>query len=391
MESQPAGTDFETIRSLEFAELGSCIFLNAASFAPVPARTRSTLERFQAQRASACALDEADLVRALDRARGAAAELIRADKDEIALGWNASFGINLAALTLPVEPGSAIVVSAGEFPANVYPWMGRRDALLEIIPTDPLGRPDEDRIMERLSRGGVSIFALSSVQFASGYRADLETLGNLCRENGIFFVVDAIQSLGQLPLDVRAANVDILATGGHKWLCSPFGTGFAYIRRELIERLEPRWVGWTALEASSSLESLVDYRWGFRSDARRFEGGTLPFDSFAGLAAAVELFLEVGVETIERRLALLIRPLIDWLQSTPEVRIVSDLSPGRRSAILSFQPPNADAVHGRLTSEGILCSLREGGIRVAPHLYNTPAEIGRVIEVLQALKDGRWS
>jgi cysteine desulfurase / selenocysteine lyase len=390
-ESLPAGADFDSLRSLEFAELGSCIFLNAASFAPIPARTRRTVERFHALRASACDLDETDLVRALDRARGAAAELIGAAADEIALGWNASFGINLAALTLPVEPGSSIVVSAREFPANVYPWMGRRDTQLEIIPTDPLGRPDEERIMERLSSGGVSVFALSSVQFASGYRADLERLGGLCRENGIFFVVDAIQSLGQLPLDVRAANVDILATGGHKWLCSPFGTGFAYVRRELVERLEPRWVGWTGLEASSSLESLVDYRWVFRSDARRFEGGTLPFDSFAGLAEAVELFLELGVENIQRRLAALLHPLIEWLHAAPEIRIVSELSPARRSAILSFQPPNADHVYQRLVADGIVCSLREGGIRIAPHLYNTADEIGRVIEVLQALKDRRWS
>jgi cysteine desulfurase / selenocysteine lyase len=229
------------------------------------------------------------------------------------------------------------------------------------------------------------------VQFATGYRADLARLGHFCRERGIFFVVDAIQSLGQLPMDVRATGIDVLATGGHKWLCSPFGTGFAYVRRELIERMEPRWIGWTGMEACQSLDSLVDYDWSFRRDARRFEGGTLPFDGFAGLAESVGLLLEVGVERIERHVLGLLDPLIGWLRETPEAEILSDLEPARRSAIFCFRLPRAEAVFQALRGAGVTCALREGAIRLAPHLYNSRAEIERVVEILDARRAERWS
>jgi cysteine desulfurase/selenocysteine lyase len=379
------------VRAAEFPRLGDSLYFNAAAFTPIPERTRRALHAFQDRRAAAPALGDDDLIEATRAARAAAARLVGARPDEIALGGNASFGINLAALSLPVEAGTTTVISDREFPANVYPWMERPDTRLEIVPADANGWPDEDRLMERLDRGDVSVFSLSSVQFASGYRADLAKLGRFCRERGIFFVVDAIQSLGQLPLDVHDAQIDVLATGGHKWLCSPFGTGFAYVRRELIQRMEPRVVGWTGMEACASLDSLLDYRWEFRRDARRFEVGTLPFDGFAGLAESVGLLLEVGVERIESHVVDALAPLVEWLREVPEVEILSSLEPARRSAILCFRVPNGEAVFASLAAAGVTCALREGAIRVAPHLYNTRSEVERLVELLGEIRTRRWS
>ena len=379
------------LRATEFPRLADSIYLNAASNGPIPERAYRALLASQEKRVAIQELTDAGLIETLRGARAAAAKLVGADAAEIALGWNASYGINVAALSLPVDPGTTIVVSGREFPANVYPWMGRPDTRLEIVPTDAHGWPDEARLLERLSRGDVSIFALSSVQFATGYRADLASFGALCRERGIHFVVDAIQSLGQLPLDVREAGIDVLAVGGHKWLCSPFGTGFAYVRRELIPRMEPRWVGWTGMEACSSLESLVDYAWSPRRDARRFEGGTLPVDGFAGFTEAVGLLTEVGPERIGRHVLGILDPLIEWLRETPEAKILSDLEPAHRSAIFCFRVPRAEEAFDALRAAGVLCAFREGAIRLSPHLYNTEEEIGRVIEILNERRAGRWS
>jgi cysteine desulfurase / selenocysteine lyase len=379
------------IRAAEFPRLKDSIYLNAAATGPIPERAHRALVASQERRLAIQELTDAGSTEALARARSAAARLVGAERDEIALGWNASYGINVAALSLPVEPGTTVVVSDREFPANVYPWMGRQDTRLELVPAAESGRPDEDRLLERLDRGDVSIFAISSVQFATGYRADLAKLGAFCRARGIFFVVDAIQSLGQLPMDVRAMGIDVLAAGGHKWLCSPFGTGFAYVRRELIARMEPRWIGWTGMQACSSLDSLVDYDWTFRKDARRFEGGTLPFDGFAGFAESVGLLLEVGVERIERHVLGVLDPLIAWLRATPEAEILSDLELERRSAILCFRLPDAEAVFDALQRRGVTCAFREGAIRVAPHLYNSREEIERVVEILDGCRAGRWS
>lgn len=374
----------EDLRSREFPAVAESAYLNAASVTPLPERSRAAAEGFTRRRTRIHELQDADFPEITRRARSAAARLVGAEPEEIALGGNTSFGVNLAAQCLPVAPGSTVVVSDREFPANVYPWMGPGcPARLEIVPTDARGLPDEDGILERLDRGDVSILAVSAVQFASGFRADLPRLGRACRERGVFFVVDAIQALGQLPLDVREAEVDVLATGGHKWLCSPFGTGFAYVRRELLPRMEPRVVGWTSLRASQDLSRLLDYRYEFVEEARKFEVATLPFAELAGLAASVDLLLEVGVERIEAHVRGLLDPLLGWLAEHPEVEVLSDTRPERRSGILCFRPPEAEAVFARLREAGVVCALREGAVRLSPHLYNDAGDMARVVEVLE--------
>ncbi|HEX2093162.1 MAG TPA: aminotransferase class V-fold PLP-dependent enzyme [Longimicrobiaceae bacterium] len=376
--------DVRTLRAREFPALAETTYLNAASVTPLPERARAAMEGYNRRRSRIHELEDDDFEPTLRRAREAAARLVGADADEIALMPNTSHGINLAAQCLPVPPGSTVVVSDGEFPANVYPWMGGASrARLEIVPADPMGRPDEDRLLERLDRGDVSIFALSAVQFATGFRGDLPKLGRFCRERGIFFVVDAIQALGQLPLDVREAEVDVLATGGHKWLCAPFGTGFAYVRRELLPRMEPRVVGWSSMRACTDLSRLLDYQYGFCDEARKFEVGTPPFQDLPGFTAALELLMEVGVERIRAHLAEILEPLYAWTGEHPEVEVVSDPRPERRSGIFCFRPPAPEAAFAALRDAGVVCVLREGAIRVSPHLYNDAADVRRVVEVLE--------
>lgn len=386
---ETAPLDAAMIRREEFPELSSG-YLNAAAFGPLPLRSRRAVEEVHTRRADPASLPDSDLVEMLGRARETAANLVGADETEIALAWNTSFGINLAARSLPIPAGSTIVVSDREFPANVYPWMAAGDARLEIVPADPLGRPDEERLLERLERGDVSVLALSSVQFATGYRADIERFGRVCRERGIFFVVDGIQSVGQVPIDVVRAHVDILAVGGQKWLCAPFGTGFVYVRHALLERLEPVLVGWTGMNASADLGSLTDYRWGLRGDARRFEVATLPFHDFAGFSASVDLLREVGVDRIEHHLRHLLNPVVRWLGETEGVQVVTPQDERRAAGILAFRTPANEAVAAGLREAGVTCGLREGAIRLSPHFYNVEADLAPVLEVLDAFRRRGW-
>jgi selenocysteine lyase/cysteine desulfurase len=373
------------LRAREFPALAGAAYLNAASVTPTPERTRRALDEANRRRTRITDWEDDDFTRPLHAARDAAARLVGADPDEIALGWNTSFGINLAAQCLPIPAGSTVVVSDREFPANVYPWMGPGcPGRLETVPADAAGRPDEDRLLERLDRGDVSVFAVSAVQFATGWRADLPRLGRFCRERGIFFVVDAIQALGQLPLDVREAEVDVLATGAQKWLCGPFGTGFAYVRRELLPRMQPRVVGWTSLQASADYANLLDYRYEFVEDARRFEVATPAFHDFAGMAASLEVLLEAGVDAVQAHLAELLEPLEAWMAEHPEFRVVSDRSPERRSGIFCFRPPEPEATFAALAAAGVVCVLRQGAVRISPHLYNDAGDLARVLEVLEA-------
>jgi cysteine desulfurase / selenocysteine lyase len=377
--------DLELIREREFAGVTGGFFLNVASFGPLPERGRRAMERMMELRTRPHTLSEPELGALMHRTRAAAAALVGAGADEIALASSTSHGINLAARGLPLPAGSTVLISDREFPANVYPWMAlaERGVRLEMVPAAAGGWPDEPRILERLEGGDIACLAVSSVQFASGYRMDLETLGRTCRERGIFFVVDAIQSLGCLPLDVRRNEIDVLATSGHKWLCGPFGCGFAYVRRELQERLAPTFVGWGGLEASADLSHLLDYRLDFHPDGRRFEGGTPPFEALAGFAESLELLAAVGPELIERHVAEVLEPLFAWLDDHPD-RTATDTSSERRSGIVALAPPDVPSLHVALTRAGVTCALREDAVRIAAHLFNTRDEVERVLEVLEA-------
>jgi selenocysteine lyase/cysteine desulfurase len=380
--------EFRALRDREFPHVARAPWLNAASMGPLPERARAAVDAYNRRRSDIHSLRGDDFEPVLARARRAAARMIGADDDEIALLPNTSHGLNLAALSLPLEAGRRVLLSDREFPANVYPWLALRDlrgARVDVVPTDARGNPDEARLLDELARGDVDILAVSAVQFTSGWVADLVSLGRACREHGAFLVVDAIQALGQVPLDVRAAHVDVLATGCHKWMCSPFGTGFTYVRRDLIGRMEPRVVGWSAMTASADLERVLDYGPGWVEGARRFEVATQPWQDYAGMAEAVDLLLHADPARIREHVLALQDPLAAWLAERG-MQVVSDLRPERRSGIFAFTTDDAAGAFRALNRAGVGCVLREGAVRLSPHLYNQPEDIGRVMDVLEGTR-----
>src|SRR5881296_1431108 len=291
---------FRALRAAEFPWTADTVYLNNASIGPIPERTRRALDAFTAKRTAPHLLPDRDLFAGLAAARLGVAHLLNADPSEIALATNTSFGLHLAARALPLQPGDVVLLSDKEFPANVYPWLllERRGITVERAPVGPQGWPDEDRLCERLRDPRVRVLAVSFVQFANGYRADLKRLGAACRVHGAYLVVDGIQGIGNSVLDVRETPVDILACGGQKWLLSPWGSGFVYVRRELISVLEPAVAGWMAFEGTDDFSRLTEYNPTFRSDARRFEMVTLPYQDFYGMTASVGMLAELGIDDI---------------------------------------------------------------------------------------------
>lgn len=383
-------TKLQHLTESEFPHLSGAAYLNAASIGPMPERARRAVAAFNELRARVHQMKDEDFFAPTREARRLCAELIGANPSEIALGANTSFGINLAALGLQVPTGSTVIIPDGEFPANIYPWMNRARFNLEIIPPDGNGWPDIERILERLRDDDVSVLAISSVQFATGYRADLDLLGRACREADTVFFVDAIQSLGSLPIDVSQTPVDIIAAGGHKWMCGPLGSGFVYVRQEVQDRLVPVDIGWLSMKASQDLSHVLEYRWDFVPEARRYEVGTLPLQDHAGYAAALEVILQIGVQSIQDHVDELLAPLRAWIESNREVRSLSPVDVDHRSAIVAIQPPGPDAAYRSLKEAGVVASLREGAVRFAPHFYNTSPDIGRVIDVLDDERRKGW-
>jgi cysteine desulfurase/selenocysteine lyase len=374
---------FRAVRSTEFPWTAETVYLNNASVGPLPERTRRVLDEFSAKRTAPHLLADRSLHGHLADARTAAARLLNADVSEIALATNTSYGLNVAALSLPIRPGEVVLVSDKEFPANVYPWLllRERGVTVELAPTTTRGWPDEAYLLERLRDPRVRVLAVSHVQFSNGFRADLRSLGDACRANGTFLVVDAIQALGQCPLDVRTVPVDILACGAQKWLLSPWGSGFLYVRRDLISHLEPKVAGWLAFEGTDDFTRLTDYDPTFRSDARRFELATLPFQDFLGMAESVGLLLELGVERIQTYLRHVVRPLHD-AAAAGIIELVSPTDGTHESAIVCVRTSHVAESFHALKQAGVVCVMREGAIRLSPHCYNTVEEMERVVKIL---------
>ena len=377
---------FKALRTAEFPWTADTIYLNNASIGPIPERTRRALDEFTAKRTAPHLLPDRELFGGLAAARLGVAQLINADPSEIALATNTGFGLHLAARALPLKAGDTVLLSDKEFPANVYPWLLLRDQgiKVEMARCRSEGGPDEEHLLERLRDPSVRVLAVSFVQFSNGYRADLKKLGAACRANGTFLVVDGIQGVGNSVLDVRETPIDILACGGQKWLLSPWGSGFVYVRKELIEQLEPTITGWMAFEGTDDFSRLTEYNPTFRSDARRFEMITLPYQDFVGMTASLGLLLEIGVRDIAEVTRATHAPIVKWAQENG-VRITSPTENGHRSAILCVAPAKpVEAYHGMKRAH-VVCSLREGSIRLSPHCYNTVEEMEKVIEVLEDL------
>ncbi len=377
------GERFRVFREKEFPWTAETTYLNNASIGPIPERTRRCLDAFTARRTAPHLLPDSDLQQILRDARAAAARLIHSDVTEIGLATNTSHGLSLAARALPIHKGDVVLVPDKEFPANVYPWLLLRDkgVDVEFAPSTPEGWPNEEYLLERLADPRVRVLAISFVQFSNGYRANLNQLSEACREHNVFFVVDAIQGLGQCPLDVRETSIDILATGGQKWLLSPWGSGFVYVRQALLEVLEPVVCGWMAFEGTDDFTRLTDYHPKFHLDGRRFEMITLPFQDLMGMTESLTMLMELGLENIAAYTHVLKEPLLRRAEAG-RFRISSPTSSQRESAIVCVTPHDLAGAFHKLKCANVVCSMREGAIRLSPHFYNTVEEMERVAGIL---------
>jgi selenocysteine lyase/cysteine desulfurase len=380
--------DVEALRRDEFpwAAAGETIFLNHASTGPLPARTVRAIEEWAYLRANPHRIAHDLQFGTLARSRALAAQLIGADASEIALATNTTYGLNLAAFSLPLRAGDVVLTPDREFPANVYPWMAlaqRRGVEYRRLECHE-GVLDPERLSRELEDDRVRAVSVSWVQFASGARVDLAALGALCRDRGVYFVVDAIQGVGPLTLDVAALQIDILACGAQKWLLSPWGSGFVYVRRDLIDQLEPHDVSWLAVRGADDFSRLTDYELAWRADARKYEFITLPFQDMAGMNASLDLFFELGPEAVSSHTLALADHIVRWACARSDVELVTPSAPTRRAGVVSVRPRDARAASERLSKANVSHSFREGAIRLSPHFYNTLDEVQTALDIMVA-------
>jgi selenocysteine lyase/cysteine desulfurase len=242
------------------------------------------------------------------------------------------------------------------------------------------GRIDVKALV-RLCDQRTRVLAISAVQFWSGFRSDLATLGTALKGRDVLLVVDGIQAVGAVRLDLRATPVDFLCAGAQKWLLGPIGVGFAYVGPRMLERLTPVTVGADSVVGD---EDYFTYDLTFKPDARRFEETAPNYPGILGMGAAINLLLRAGATAVEDAVLRLADRLRDELPSRGYELVLKPTLPSERSGIVSFRHPRMvpAELHTRLRDAGVIISLRGDFLRASPHYYNSDEDLDRLLEAL---------
>jgi cysteine desulfurase / selenocysteine lyase len=372
----------ESLRRREFPVVQNKVYLAHAAVCPLAACVVSALSGYLAEVGRGGQFDYLHAA-AETQARAIAAELIGAQADEIAFVPSTSAGLSMVAAGLPWKAGDSVVFAAGDFPSNVYPWLALRrlGVVVKAIPARGDGVVTLDDVIAQVD-DSTRLVALSTVHYATGAVSDIDGIGRYLERRGVLFCVDAIQSLGALPVSAR--HVDFMVADAHKWLLGPQGMGILFVRRSRFESLTPVLLGWKSVSAerdflARSLE--------LAPSARRYEPGSLNALGLVGLHAALHMLRQIGVPAIAARLAGLRGYLADALVR----RGFEVIGPtgGVSSGILSFRREGQDmqGLQRTLDAQKIVVSLRQDPrgracLRVAPHFYNTQAELERLLAAL---------
>jgi selenocysteine lyase/cysteine desulfurase len=361
----------------QFPVTKNLVYLNHAGVGPLSRRAAEAMQGLAEDALHYGSEHYANWMAVYQGVRSAAARMINADAGEIAIVKNTSEGIATVATGMDWKRGDAVVIFEEEFPANLYPWkrltaQGVEVRQLSIF--DDLARIDE-------AAKGARLLAISYVQYLSGYRIDLDAIGEICRRRGCLFFVDAIQGMGAFPIDVRKSGIAALSADGHKWLLGPEGCGVLYVERSVQDQIEPTEFGWT------NVARYADYAsrdMTLRPDAGRYECGTLNTIGCFGLQAAFEFLLEIGVGKVSAA----VQALGDQVWNG--AREIGYETLGRRSAesgagIVSIRKPGVESqfIVRQLREAGFSAAPRQGWVRIAPHFYISPDEIDALLRILR--------
>jgi selenocysteine lyase/cysteine desulfurase len=370
----------------EFLLAEDIIYLNHAAVAPWPRRTVDAVRAFAGENGRLGSSHYPDWVHTETLLREQLRTLLNArSTDEIALLKSTSEALSVVAWGLPWTAGDNVVISRQEFPSNRVVWESL-DALGVATRHADLDRgesPEASLIacMDERTR----LLSVSSVQFGTGLRLDLERLGAACRERGILFCVDAIQSLGAADdLDVRRCQADFVMADGHKWLLAPEGLAVFYCRQEVMERLTLRQYGWHMLRNPLDFDGRSNE---IAPDARRFECGSPNMLGIHALHASLGLILDTGIEHVARRVLENSQFMLDFLAARGDrYRILTPATPGRYAGIVTFKPLRepVETLFDRLRQHRVACALRGGGVRFSPHFYTPREKLHTALGLLDA-------
>jgi selenocysteine lyase/cysteine desulfurase len=371
----------DSIRAL-FPVTGRAVYLNHAAVSAPPTPTIDAIKSQLADVSENGSVNFRKWLAVRESARQLVAGMLGAHPKQVAFVRNTSDALSTVANGLGWQAGDNLVTFRHEFPSNLYPWLRVRDALgVEVrVCEEHEGRVDIDELIQLID-GRTRIVAISQVQYASGFRADLERIGRAARAHDALLVVDVIQALGVIPTNVEAELVDVAAGACHKWLLTPEGVGFLYLSARARERIQPTLVGWTSVP---NPDDYGNYEQGWNEGTLAWETGTGPVALVHGLEASLKLLNEVGISAIQAYLEKLTDYLCEQLQNT-DYELVSSRRKGEKSQIVCIRNTAGLSpmdLYTQLRKRNIITAPRGDRLRISPHFYNTLEEIDELVKAL---------
>jgi len=374
----------------EFPLRHDLIYLNHAAVGVWPRRTAEAVGEFARENMRQGAADYPRWLEVERELKGRLKRLLNASGvEDIALVKNTSEGLSLLAYGLDWKPGDNIVSTHQEFPSNRIVWESLKGADVKLHLAD-ISAGDPEAALLTLCDARTRLLTVSSVQYASGLRLNLERLGVYCRDHDIIFCVDAIQSLGALRFDAEACHVDAVAADGHKWMLGPEGLAVFYTTPVLRDRLRLRQYGWHMVERAGDYDRRD---WQPAKSARRFEPGSPNMPGIHALNASLSLLEDIDMDKIEAGVLQHAKQLTDAVMYEDSLQLLSSSDPGRMSGIVTFRRKDLDdpghaALYRHLIDSGVICALRGGGIRFSPHFYTPRKSIEAAVAMTVAFKPG---
>ncbi len=380
--------DFAAVRRY-FPHTKKVVYFNSASYGPFCTPVRDAICANIEQRLAAELDDTPDAFRTADELRVTYAKMIGAPKRSVGIGLSTSFGLNIAAFGLPLKRGDEVLISDIEFPAVVYTWKAAAEARgLKIRYVKSHNLFFDIGEFEKAIGRRTRVLSLSYVQFFNGFRNDLKTIAEICREHDIYLVVDGIQGMGVEPINVRRVGVDVFASGCQKWMLSPQGCGFFYLSDRIRDTITPPFMSWLGVDWKTQFSDLFRYDLPYFDSARKFELGYYAILNLMGMKAAARIFQNLGLRRIRQHNHALIDRLAEYIRSEPFYRVTSSMALRHRSSIFAFTCEKVPELHRELLRSRIIAADREGSIRVSVHLFNDKSDIDRLIVVLERFARG---
>ncbi len=356
------------------------IYFNHASTGPISSIVAGRLSNLLKEKSETKMDDYTSFLTVLDETKIMLSELINCTTDRVAFIDNTSNGLNILAQSIEWKNGDRILLNDVEFPANVYPFLNLKRFGVEIdFVKSENGIVTAEQIIDSI-KPETRLVSVSFVQFLSGYKVDLEKIGNYCRANNVILSVDGIQGIGAMRIDVKKSKIDFLSCGTQKWLLGMQGLAFVYIDENFQKRMIPSNIGWLSVE---NAWNLLDYKMDLKRSANVFQGGTLNSFGIYAFSTSLKLFKDFGYNKIEDEVLSNTKYFINKLNSIGIDSVLVNRTDKELAGIITIKPKGAEHIFQGLEKVKIICSLREGFIRFAPHFYNTYHEIDKVVEELQ--------